>query len=126
MRYDGVVIKIDELYLFLIDPETNEVKDGINISDHECYNDMKENQLMVVNVSIKDGTLEIDNVDLDEFIHGDSYGKLDTFIYIHDIMLYSIKKNGKKEISLGNIDKNELSNIIKNCIEEQKQSNDNE
>jgi len=126
MRYDGVVIKIDELYLFLIDPETNEVKDGINISDHECYNDMKENQLMVVNVSIKDGTLEIDNVDLDEFIHGDSYGKLDTFIYIHDIMLYSIKKNGKKEISLGNIDKNELSNIIKNRIEEQKQSNDNE
>jgi hypothetical protein len=42
MKYDGIVVKIDKLYLFILDPDTNEIRDGINISDHECYNELKE------------------------------------------------------------------------------------
>ena len=67
MKYDGVVIRIEELFLFILDPDTNKIRDGINISDHKCYDDLKENQLMVVNVVFKDGTQEIDKIDLEEF-----------------------------------------------------------
>lgn len=122
MIYDGVVIRLDDLYLFLLDPDKNEIVDGINISEHECYKDMLENQIMVVDVTIKDGTKEIDKVDLDEFIHGDSYGKYDTFIYIHDVQLYSIdRKIGTKKVSLEQlIKKGELNNIAIDCIESAK------
>ena len=74
MKYDGVVIRFDKLYLFILDPDTDMIRDGITISEHDCYKDMKEDQLMVVSVIFKDGTLEIDKIDLDEFIHGDKYG----------------------------------------------------
>lgn len=91
MEYDGIVTRLNgELYLFLFDPDTFEIKDGINISEHECYKDLKLNQLMVVSVTFKDGTEILDKVDLDEFIHGDSYGKYDIFIHIQDLSLFSI------------------------------------
>lgn len=123
MKYDGAVIRFDQLYLFIINPETNQITDGINISEHDCYKDMREDQLMVVNVTIKDGTKELDDVDLDEFIYGDSYGKFDTFIYIHDIMLFSIsdKRDVSKNISLEDLVKGgDLNKLIINCIESTK------
>jgi hypothetical protein len=123
MTYDGVVIRIEELYLFILDPDTNEVQDGINISEHDCYKDLKNNQLMVVKVTFKDGTQEIDKIDLDEFIHGEKYGKYDTFLHIQDITLFSIGHKGFKDknvknVSLENIiQKGELTNIAIECIE---------
>lgn len=97
MTFDGVVVKINnsintEYYLFMLDPDINELQDGINISHHSCYDDMKLDQVMVVKVTLKDGTLELDDVDLYEFIHGDKYGRHDIFIYIQDILLYDIGK----------------------------------
>ena len=133
MKYDGVVIRINELFLFILDPDTKIMKDGINISDHQCYSDLKENQLMVVKVIFKDGTQEIDKIDLDEFIYGNSYGEHDTFLYIHDIMLFTISDNTMgKDIKLKKlIEKGELSNIAIECIEvtkkqEEKQESTNE
>jgi hypothetical protein len=119
MIYDGVVIRIDELYLFILDPDKNKIRDGINISEHECYKDLKDDQLMVVNVIFKDGTQEIDKIDLDEFIYGDNYGKHDTFLYIHDITLYSIgdTKNDVQEVKIKNIiEKGELNDVAISCI----------
>ena len=120
MKYDGVVIRFDKLYLFILDPDTNTIRDGITISEHDCYKDMKEDQLMVVSVIFKDGTLEIDKIDLDEFIYGDVYGSHDTFLLIEDKMSFSIndKKNKKRNVSLDElIKKGKLGDIAKECIE---------
>ena len=129
MKYEGVVIRIDELFLFILDPDTNKIRDGINISEHKCYDDLKDNQLMVVNVIFKDGTKEIDKIDLEEFIYGESYGEHDTFLYIHDIMLFSIFDN-KQNVDVNLrilIDKGELNDVAINCIlNSKKQENINE
>jgi len=91
MKYDGVVLRIeDNLFLFVLNPDTNNLTDGVNISDHECYKKLKSNQIVVVNSIFKDGTTEIDKIDLDEFIHGDKYGQYDTFILISDVVTYTI------------------------------------
>ena len=124
MKYDGVVIRIEkQLYLFVLDPDTFSMMDGINISDHECYKDVKGDKLMVVDVTFRDGTLELDDLDLDEFIHGDSYGENDIFIKIHDIMLFSISKEDSiKRISLVElIEKGDLNIIAIDCIEKAKE-----
>lgn len=121
MKYDGVVIRFDSLYLFVLDPDTNKIMDGINISEHDCYKELKEDYLMVVDVTFKDGTQEIDKIDLDEFIHGDSYGQHDTFIYIHDIMLYSIGSNEGVNITLDDlIREGEIDKVAISCIEDSK------
>ena len=115
MIYDGIVIKIDnkidkaQFYLFMVDPVSEELQDGINISEHSCYDDMKTDQVMVVKVTLKDGTMELNDVDLDEFIHGDKYGKHDIFLYIQDQLLYDIGK-GEDE----GIEKTSLEDVIKN------------
>jgi hypothetical protein len=125
MKYDGVVVrnkKSNLLFLFILDPDTNELRDGFNISEHECYKDLNNDQLMVVNVTFRDGTQEIDKIDLEEFIHGDSYGKYDTFIHIQDLLAFSILKNkDDKAIPLDKIIKNgDLTYVAIECIEETK------
>lgn len=129
MKYDGIVVKMkpeDGLFLFLVDPDINELQDGINISDHECYKDMNENQLMVVKVTFKDGTEELDKIDLDNFIYGDKYGKYDTFLYIQDQGLYTIGKGDDlnvKEIPLSKIaEDGKLGSIALECIEVSKKN----
>jgi len=124
MKYDGVVIRIEkQLYLFVLEPDTNIMTDGINISDHECYKDLKDDKLMVVDVTFRDGTLELDDLDLDEFIHGDSYGENDIFIKIHDLMIFSISREDCiKKISLIElIKKGDLNVIAIDCIEKAKE-----
>lgn len=119
MKYEGIVVKIDKLYLFILDPDTNEMRDGINISEHKCYDDLKDDQLMVVNVIFKDGTQEIEKIDLDEFIYGDSYGEHDTFLCIYDLNLFSINNEKIKNI----IKNGELSDVAISCIESTKKQN---
>lgn len=121
MKYDGAVIRLNSgLFLFILDPETNELMDGLGISDHKCYKDLKDNKLMVVNVIFKDGTLELDKIDLDEFIEEN---KFNIFIHIYDISLYSV------DIEKYNSLCNTFEDIIKNgdfveialsCIEDSK------
>lgn len=111
MIYEGIVIKEDKLFLFIFDPDKQIIRDGINISEHTCYNDLKEDQFMVVDVIFKDGTKEIDKIDLDEFIYGDKYesarDNYDIFIYIHDNMLFSMNNGVKLEevINRGGLNK---------------------
>ena len=119
MKYDGVVIRFNNLYLFVYDPDKMEIRDGIVITEHECYKEMKDDQLMVVEVIFRDGTQELDQIDLDEFIYGDSYGIHDTFLEIYDLMLFSIndKKDKKRFVSLDEIaKKGELGSIAIECI----------
>ena len=117
MKYDGVVIRIeDNLFLFVLDPDTKNLTDGVNISSHECYDKLSCEQLVVVNVIFKDGTAEIDKIDLDEFIHGDKYGRYDTFILISDIITYTI--DNLSEL----IKKGELNIIGKTFISESKKN----
>lgn len=129
MRYDGVVIRIEkQLYLFVLDPDTSLMMDGMNISDHECYKDVKGDQLMVVDVTFRDGTLELDDLDLYEFIHGDSYGENEIFIKIHDIMLFSIRKEDSIfNITLKQLIENgDLNTVAIDCIERSKNKLENE
>jgi len=119
MKYDGVVLKIeDNLFLFVLNPETKNLTDGVNISAHECYENLKHTQLVVVNTIFKDGTEEIDKIDLEEFIHGDKYGKYDTFILISDVITYTIPN------LLDMIKKGELNMVGKTCIEDSKKNED--
>ena len=103
MIYKGLVSRIDnDLFLFIHDPEKNIMKDGFIISDHVCYKELKKDQIMTVEVLFKDGTLELDDIDLDEFIHGTNYGRNDIFINIKDILLFTLNVDLKKEIKKGN------------------------
>lgn len=125
MIYDGVVIRIKQLYLFILDPISKNIMDGINISEHECYKDMTDEQLMVVQVEFKDGTLTIDDLDLDEFIHGNSYGRTDIFIYIKDILIFTINKkiNNENYTLMNLIDNGYLGDIAIECINTSKNNN---
>lgn len=123
MIYDGVVVKINKLlFLFILNPDTNEMMDGINISEHQCYKNLTDENLMVVQVEFKDGTLTIDNIDLDEFVHGDSYGRNDIFIYIKDILLFTINNDIKNNISTLKylIDNGDLNDVAIQCINDSK------
>jgi hypothetical protein len=124
MKYDGVVCRLNkELYLFILNPDDNMIMDGMNISEHECYNNLKDDQLMVVNVIFKDGTEELDNIDLKAFIYDDVYDKNSIFLYIHDILLYSICKKNKfislKDLIDDDVD-NDFNKIVIECIENAK------
>jgi len=131
-KYDGIVIRMDELFLFILDPETNMIKDGVSISEHECYKDLSDGQIMVVNVIFKDGTKELD-IDLDEFIYGDKYGQYDIFLYINDVMKFEVNIENEineklDKITIQNIiDKGDLNNVAIDCItKSKKEINDNE
>ena len=126
MSYDGVVLNLNELYLFILNPDTNLIMDGINISYHECYKDLRKDQLMVVKVIFKDGTKEIDKIDLDEFIHGDKYGKHDVFLYITDVQLFSLFSQNKNKLNLEYIiKKGELNDTAIECINNSKSIKNN-
>lgn len=136
MKYDGVVIRLegkakfvngeivydpDTFKLFLVDPKTQEMQDGINISDHrEIYKDMRFDQLMVVSVVLKDGTKKLDDVDLDEFIHGEKYDTNNNFVWIQDILLFTISKAGE-DVNLNDLLKQgKFSAVAMDCIEKTK------
>lgn len=132
MIYDGIVIKVekkpkDQLYLFFLDPESNNLSDGINISDHKVYDNIRYDQIMVVHISLKDGTLELDKIDLEEFIHGDKYGREDIFLYIRDILLYNIDSEinlfkNKIDITAEQIvKKGEMNDLALELIEKSKE-----
>lgn len=124
MKYDGVVCRLNkELYLFILNPDDNMIMDGMNISEHECYNKLKDDQLMVVNVIFKDGTEELDNIDLNSFIYDDVYGRNNVFLHIRDILLYSIGKKNQF-ISLKDlVDGDDFNKIAIECIENSKADN---
>ena len=131
MNYDGIVLKINnKLFLFIINPDTNELMDGVNISEHKCYNKLNNDQLMVVNVLFKDGTKNIEKIDLEEFIYGESYGNYDVFLYIQDKKLYTINdtlNSDIKNLSFVEIIKSgEFSNIAKECIKNTKEKEKDE
>ena len=128
MVYDGVVARIlqegkDLFYLFMLDPVKNVLVDGINISEHQTYNDLGYDQIMVVNVELKDGTKTLDEIDLDEFIHGDKYGRLDVFIYIKDLLLFTIgdSTNIIKVLILDILEKGEFTDVAVDCINRTKE-----
>ena len=124
MKYDGVVIRIDDqLYLFILDPKKLEIKDGINISEHTCYKNLKNDQLMVVTAIFMDGTKEINEIeDLEDFIHSEGFCRHDIFIKIRDVALFSIADENKKSESLKKIiRKGKLTDIATECIELTKQ-----
>lgn len=118
-KYYGVVVRMvveneDKFILFMLDPVTAKISDGVNISDHRhIYEELKYDQVIVVSVAIKDGTLELDNVDLDEFVHGDKYDKSNIFLYIHDIVLYGLKNKIMDTFNNRNFDKIALDCICK-------------
>jgi len=121
MKYDGVVARIkaveDKFFLFLVDPD-GIMHDGINISDHRnIYEELTYDQLMVVNVILKDGTMEMETIDLDEFIHGDKYPRENIYLYIQDILLYTIGKDKTKTTKIADILKRgEFSDVAFDCI----------
>ena len=126
MKYDGVVIRFDQLFLFLLDPETKKLQDGKAISDHERYSDLTNEQLMVVSVEFKDGTKDVDVIDLYDFVHGDKYGVHNIFIKINDVLLYSISEKNSKLSLLEIAQRGELGDVAVNCIMNSKEQMNSE
>ena len=119
MSYDAVVLNLDDLYLFIINPDTNQIMDGVSISYHKCYENLTKEQLMVVKVIFKDGTQEIEDLDLEEFIYSE-HDKHDVFLYIKDVMLFSIGSE-KGDVSLVDlINGGELNKVAHGCIKNSK------
>lgn len=141
MLYDGVVAKIfdeeeDKIFLFLVDPDTNILKDGVNISDeNSIYKDLTYDMLMVVEVMLKDGTKDV-KVDLDDFVNGE-YGQYDIFIHVKDKLSYKLGKNDnegnvKPRLIPEIVKDGEFESVVLECIEncklflkENHQENDN-
>lgn len=104
MNYDGIVVKLsNKLYLFILNPEDNKMTDGMNISEHKCYKDLKNEQLWVVDVEFYDGTLKLEKLDLNEYIYGDSYGDNNIFIKIKDVQLFTYEKEDSIFFSMESI-----------------------
>ena len=120
MSYDGVVLNLDDLYLFIINPDTDKIMDGISISYHKCYDNLKKDQLMVVKVIFKDGTQEIESLDLEDFIYSD-HDNHDVFLYITDVLLFSLGSKENKSITLEELINNgELNVVAHECIKNSK------
>jgi hypothetical protein len=112
MKFNGVIAKLNNiLYLFTYDTIGNKMMDGIHISDNKVYENLKDDELSIVNVDFRDGTLSIDDFDIEEFIYGNGYGDLNVFMYIHDIFIY---KMNTKIINI--IEKGDFNKIAIECI----------
>lgn len=129
MLYDGVVAKIfdeeeDKIFLFLVDPDTNMIKNGVNISDEtHIYKELTYDMLMVVEVMLKDGTKDV-KVNLDDWVNGE-YGQFDIFIHIKDKLSFKLGKNDEKgnirpRIIPDIVSDGEFEDVVLECIENSK------
>jgi len=137
MTYDAIISKIfdegeDKIFLFFLDPETGEIKDGLDLLDStNVYLDLPYDTLMVVEVVLKDGTKEVE-IDIDDFIAG-KFGKYDIFIHIRDIMPFKLakKNDNDDDIMLPRyvedvINDGEFQEICTECIKMAKEEIQNE
>lgn len=125
MKYNGGIAKIydegeNKIFLFLIDPKTKKVKDGINISDDsDIYQDLTYDLLQIVEVKLKDGTLDA-KINLDDFVNA-KYGRYDIFIHIKDINSYKLAKNVNDKLEPRTVEETildgEFESVLSECIE---------
>ncbi len=113
MIYDGVIAKIfddgeDKIFLFFLDKEEDVITDGLNLDDNniKVYQDLTYDSIVTVEVSLKDGTKEVE-VDLYDFVDGE-YGKYDIFIHITDLLSFRL---GQKDDD-GNLNYQDVKDII--------------
>lgn len=94
MKINGVVYKIkDGYYLSLFNPINNGISDGIPITKGP-YETLQENQISVVEVILKDGNEELNNIDIDDFVENRaSLEQGNIFYNIKDLLLYTIKQD---------------------------------
>lgn len=133
MKYDAIIAKIfdegeDKIFLFFLDPETNMIRDGLDLLDStNVYMDLPYDTLIVVEVLLKDGTKEIE-VNLDDFIAG-KYGKYDIFIHIRDIMPFRLAKPDDDDITPRTVEEviidGEFQEICNECIKMAKEETQN-
>jgi hypothetical protein len=118
MKYDGVIARLGEnkdLYLFILNPKTKKMMNGLVISE-KGYDDLLDNDLMVVDVIFKDGTKEVKDFDIDGFIYESKYNLNDIFLSIKNYLMYHIENTNmtlEEIIKNGNIDEVAL-HCIKN------------
>ena len=128
MKYDAIIGKIfnegeDKIFLFFLDPETNKLRDGLDLLDSaEIYKTLTYDTLIVVEVILKDGTQEVD-IDINDFIDG-KYGKYDIFIHIKDLLVFKLGKkidNDEDDVTTRTIEEvildGEFQEIGTECIQ---------
>lgn len=122
MNYDGVISRLGinkELYLFILNPKTNKIMNGLLISELDCYKELNTNELIVCDVVFKDGTKEDLSFDLDGFILEGKYDLNNIFLSIRNFLLYHI--NEDLNITLEDIIKNgEIDTVAIHCIQNTK------
>lgn len=99
MHLDGVVFRIqDGVYLCLLDPVIGKFTDGIPISSNE-YDTLKNNQVSVVDVILKDGNLELNDLDVTKFVNDKAlFEQTNIFYNIKDLMIYTIDDHTIEEV----------------------------
>jgi len=117
MILDGVVFRIDDsVYLSFLDPVTGGITDGIPITQGDAYLNLKDNQVSVAEIIIKDGNLELDNFDVTNFVKESTFQADNIFYNIKDLMMYTINGFTIKEIS----EKGDFIEVVRDMISQTK------
>lgn len=122
MKYDGVIARLGEdkeLYLFILNPKTKKMMNGLIISE-KGYDDLMDNDLMVVDVIFKDGTKEVKDFDIEGFVYDHKYNLSDIFLSIKNYLMFHIDYD-TTNMSLEEIIKNgNIDDVAIHCIKNTK------
>jgi hypothetical protein len=123
MEVKGLVYRIEDgVYLSLIGSD-DVCTDGIPISEG-VYETLENNQISYVDVKIRDGTIDIEDMDVFYFIYEfqPNYNPGDLFYFIKDSLVFTFDGFTIKEIC----DNGDFQKVAKDIIEEMKSVKINE
>lgn len=111
----GVVFRInDGVYLSLYNPINDSISDGIPITSNP-YESLQDNQVSIVNVIIQDGTKDLLDINIDDFVYNDAIENNSNYFYkIKDLLLFTVEQNTTiREIC----ERDEFIDMVKDMIQ---------
>jgi hypothetical protein len=114
MILDGIIFKVEDiLYLAFLNPITDELTEAIALDNYEVVSSkLEHNEVIVVTVVLKDGTKELNDVDVINFLNSDVNGlENDIYYTINNKTVYSLRVTVEEFCNDGHYD--ELKELIK-------------
>lgn len=117
---NGVVYKIrNGIYLSLYNPDDESVTDGIPITEGP-YKTLQNNQVSVVEMILKDGTQEIVDINISDFVYNRAERDAWSIFYnIKDLMIYTIENFTIEDI----YENGDFIGVVKDMIKNIKENN---